>query len=676
MRHPEPRLAVALALSFASPAVAEEIVVTASRLPPMTGEASYAVTNLDTERLATSVSDRVDDALRREAGFQMFRRTSSAAINASTQGVTLRGLGGNASSRALVTMDGVPLADPFGGWIPWSALSLSDIGSVRIMRGGGAVAAGEGALSGSIELNSAVPPPGYSARGEFSYGSDNRVEANERLSWRGGRWAVSIAGLVRHSDGYKLIAPDQAGPADLPAASRSRALNGRLSYALDAVTKIEASALIYDEAKSNGFAISNNSDRGTDFALRFIHQPAHGWSVEAIGWHKTRNFSSGFASADNARTVVTLNSVQDAVPAHGSGGRLELRPTLPDGLALRLGGEVRWAEGETQERFQPVAGAFNKSRVAGGQQLIAGGFLEATATPRPALTLTAGGRFDTWTIKHGQRIERVLAANAVSLNAAYPDRSGQEWTGRVGGQFKPSRVVMVRAAAYTGWRLPTLNELFRPFRVGTINTESNAALNPEHLRGADAGLVVTPAKNWRIELTGFANYLDDAIVNATLSATAGGAVNQQRQNVPHARSLGFEVAAHGVLPLGFVVDGSLIYADARVRIPGVLAGKALAETPSWQASATLAWAGLSDQLHAAVTLRQTSAAYDDDLNSRQLPGVTTIDAALHLQILPRVTLSFHAENLTDARIVTALSTAGVQSTGTPRQLSGELGFSF
>ena len=44
--------------------------------------------------------------------------------------------------------------------------------------------------------------------------------------------------------------------------------------------------------------------------------------------------------------------------------------------------------------------------------------------------------------------------------------------------------VAVRAAAYRGWRLPTLNELYRPFRVGADATAANAALDPERLTGA------------------------------------------------------------------------------------------------------------------------------------------------------------------------------------------------
>ena len=64
---------------------------------------------------------RVENRLRDEAGIVQFRRSDGRSAHPTSQGVTLRGLGGNASSRALVTLDGVPQADPFGGWVAWSA---------------------------------------------------------------------------------------------------------------------------------------------------------------------------------------------------------------------------------------------------------------------------------------------------------------------------------------------------------------------------------------------------------------------------------------------------------------------------------------------------------------------------------------------------------------------------
>jgi len=103
------------------PAFAQEIVVTGRGLDAPPGEAAYAVAEIDRERLIESASGRFEDVLRDAAGAAQFRRADSRSAHPTAQGITLRGLGGNASSRALLLLDGVPQADPFGGWVPFPA---------------------------------------------------------------------------------------------------------------------------------------------------------------------------------------------------------------------------------------------------------------------------------------------------------------------------------------------------------------------------------------------------------------------------------------------------------------------------------------------------------------------------------------------------------------------------
>ncbi len=78
----------------------------------------------------------------------------------------------------------------------------------------------------------------------------------------------------------------------------------------------------------------------------------------------------------------------------------------------------------------------------------------------------------------------------------------------IGGGFS------LRSAAYLGWRMPTLNELFRPFRAGLDATAANPELDPERLAGAEAGVEYAHG-DVRLSLTGFVNRLKDAIANVT-----------------------------------------------------------------------------------------------------------------------------------------------------------------
>ncbi|MBW8302416.1 MAG: Plug domain-containing protein, partial [Brevundimonas sp.] len=95
-----------------------EVVVTGARLPPATGEAAFAVIRLDDRDLRDQ--QRLDEALATIPAASLFRRTSSLAANPTTQGISLRAIAPSGAGRTLVTLDGVPLNDPFGGWVIWS----------------------------------------------------------------------------------------------------------------------------------------------------------------------------------------------------------------------------------------------------------------------------------------------------------------------------------------------------------------------------------------------------------------------------------------------------------------------------------------------------------------------------------------------------------------------------
>ena len=148
-------LALVPVAAWAEEEPAAPIVVTGHGLRETPATPAYDVTVLTREALTRAASGRIEDVLAGVAGFQQFRRSDSRSSNPSAQGVTLRAVGGNATSRSLVLLDGVPVADPFFGYIPFSALAPERLSSVRVTRGGGSGAFGAGAVAGTIQLESA-----------------------------------------------------------------------------------------------------------------------------------------------------------------------------------------------------------------------------------------------------------------------------------------------------------------------------------------------------------------------------------------------------------------------------------------------------------------------------------------------------------------------------------------
>src|ERR671929_131193 len=94
----------------------------------------------------------LDDALRQVPGFTLFRRTGSRVANPTSQGVSLRGVGASGASRALVLADGIPLNDPFGGWVYWGRVPRASVERIEVLRGGASSLYGSSALGGVVNL--------------------------------------------------------------------------------------------------------------------------------------------------------------------------------------------------------------------------------------------------------------------------------------------------------------------------------------------------------------------------------------------------------------------------------------------------------------------------------------------------------------------------------------------
>jgi vitamin B12 transporter len=648
-----------------------DIVVTGRGLQAAAGEEVFSTLTIDRERLTGSASGRLEDILRDVPGFQLFRRSDARSANPTSQGATLRALGGNASSRLLLVLDGVPQTDPFGGWVSWPAYDPERLGEARVTRGGGSGVQGPGALAGTIELASATPAELRGVRGRFAYGSRDGLDAHAGLGAKLGGGFVALSGAWARGDGFIPIVERQRGPADRPSPYEQTSLAVRGVAPLPGGTELQVSALAFSDERERGTALSAIRTRGADASLRLVGRR---WS--ALAYVQTRDFYNSFASINAARTMATRTAEQFSVPATGLGARIEARPDFGRRIELRLGGDWRRTGGETRETFAFVAGTGTRGRVAGGEAQTLGGFAEAAWTGK-TLTLTAGGRIDRWDISDGRLHERVLATGQVLTDSAFPDRSGWQPTGRVGAAWRAGELTL-RSAAYLGWRLPTLNELYRPFRVGVDATAANAELRPERLEGVEAGLDWRLAPRARIGLTLFANRLEDAIANITLGRgpgtfpgvgfVAAGGDFRRRGNLDSIAAVGAELDARYAFGAWSVAAG-WSWADARVKASGAagaLDGLRPAQTPRHSFSSTLAWA--REGARAALTARYSGAQYEDDLNRQRLPGAFTLDAAGVLPLGRAVAIEARAENLADARILAGVSGDGIEERATPRTL--------
>lgn len=637
------------------------IVVTGEGLSLPPGTPAYGSVIIDRDRLTNSASGRIESVLGDVAGFQQFRRSDSRSANPSAQGATLRALGGNASSRTLVLLDGVPMADPFFGYIPFSALVPDRLSVVRVTRGGGIGAFGAGAVAGTIELASATRDQLPTFAASAFYGSKDATELSASLTPDLGGGYVSLSGRWDRGDGFLTTPRDQRVAATAPAAYDGWSTNLRAVAPLSATSEIQFRGTIFHDERTLRFKGADSMSEGQDASIRFISRGA--WQVDALAYIQARNFSNIVISASSFRKSLD----QRNTPSTGIGGKIELRPPVGPDHVLRFGADTRFATGDMFEdayNANIAANPVTARRHAGGEQMTTGLFAEDDWT-LGRLVLTGGVRADHWTISDGF----FRATGTGAANNSFANRSDWQFSGRAGALYRISDAVALRGAGYTGFRLPTLNELYRPFVVFPITTRANPALTPEKLKGVEAGIDFSPVPGLTLSATGFINRLDDAIANVTLTNVAN---TRERQNVDRITAKGIELTAIGRVG-DFLLSASYAYSHSSVHAPGMaFDGLTPAQSPRHAASATLAWEPKQGPALSA-TLRYVSKQYEDDLQTDVLPHALTVDAVARLPLGHGVTLVARGENLFDEEVITR-NAGGSIDLGTPRTLW--IGFRF
>jgi outer membrane receptor protein involved in Fe transport len=629
------------------------IVITGKALPQSKAERVYDVQLISTRQIEQSPSHELDQLLKDVPGLELFRRSDARSGHPTSQGVTLRALGGNASSRALLVLDGVPQTDPFGGWVNWPAYDPSDLSQIRVIRGGGSVANGPGALAGTIEMTSSADT---GESGELDVGSRDSLEERGRLGLPVGGGLVTLSGRGERSDGFVPITQSTRGPADKPAPYDEWSERGRWIAPIASSTELQASFDAFHDWRTRGTNFSANRTDGADGSLRLVGRGAWQWS--ALGYWQWRNFRSSFASINDGRTEANRVLLQDSVPSNGLGGSVEVRPPMPDGIELRLGADARRTSGATHELFTFIDAAPTRRRVAGGETLTSGAFAELSADLGGA-TLTGGARIDRWSITGGHLLERVIATGEALRDERDPAREGWLPTARGGVVVPVGAGFSLRSAAYLGWRMPTLNELFRPFRAGADATAANPDLDPERLAGVEAGGEYGRGP-LRLSLTGFVNRLEDAIANVTLGHGPGtfpevgfvGAAGtfMQRQNVKAVNVRGLEASARwSEGPWSLAAGASLTHARMAARgAAAPLDGLRPAQTPNFAGTLSASWE--QDGRGAEVVLRRVGGQFDDDLNMDLLRPATTLDFYASWPLARRLQLVARAENVTNALV--------------------------
>ena len=551
----------------------------------------------------------LDDRLRTIPGFSLFRRSSSLVAHPTTQGVSLRGIGSSGASRTLVLWDGVPVNDPFGGWVYWSRFSPDELERIEVSRGASTSLFGDRAMGGAIALFSR---PAERLRLHGSYEGGNRdthmVSAGFSNLWS--RWAISGTGRAFTTDGYFIVPESRRGPVDQKANLRFVGADTRVDL-LGAKDRMFLKFDVLAEDRENGTLLTRNSTGLGTLAGHYSHEGARN-AASVIAFHTREQFRSTFSAitADRATERITFSQIVPS-EAVGAAGHLRHRNERWNGVA---GIDFLRVEGVSTDRLVPAG-----VRVGGG-------------------TLTQHGYFGQADIKAGPAR---LFAGARQQAAG----RGHEFFSPSAGLTAGAGRLRARGTVYRSFRAPTLNELFREFRVGNAVTQANPELKPESLFGAEVGLDVV-GESTRAGVTFYRHSLTDLITNVTLQSTPA-LIVRQRQNAIGALARGAEFDLHHQWrSLG--ADFGYLFVDSRFetreRVPQI---------PKHQGSAQLTWS--QGATLASLGVRSFAAQFEDERNQFLLPGFASVQLVVRRRLTNNLAATLAFENLLNREYLVGFS---------------------
>ncbi|HEY4302603.1 MAG TPA: TonB-dependent receptor [Candidatus Didemnitutus sp.] len=654
--------------------VLPSVFVTASRSDEAPDRVPFAHEVVAGDEIRATPAVSIDGALRGLPGFSLFRRTDSLVANPTTQGVSLRGLGPSGASRSLIILDGVPLNDPFGGWIFWSMVPRESLAAAELVPGGGGTAWGNAALGGVVQLLT-EPVAGRRDRVLAEAGGLDTRAVELQVTQPVGPGTLQILARDFSTGGYSIVAPANRGPIDIPATSRSHWATVRWSEPVGGDAVVTVTARSFAESRGNGTPYQNNAARSAFASVDLRARPSEAFQWDAVAYLENQGFSSTFSSVNATRTAETPASNQFAVPttAEGASWVGEWRPDADQ--RTTFGVDVRDARGETREDSSYVNGAFTRRRYAGGRQSDAGVFVLHTRDLGHGLRASAGVRADGWQDDDGHR--RDLASGVEIDDFSYARQNGVAFSPSAGLVWSASRDWQVRAALQESFRRPTLNELYRPFRVGNVITDANPALQTEKNFGAELGTRWTRGI-FTFEAAGFWNQLRDPVANVTIAegpanvpgigvVPAGGEA-RRRLNLDQVRVQGVALSARWEIAANLAGEAQYLLDDSEVREATVapwLVGRRLAEVPRHSATLGLVWRP-QQRITLSPRLRWVGAQFDDDRNTLRLAPATLFDLSVEIQVAAGWKIFVSGENLTNQLVQTGRSSDGTVNIGTPR----------
>lgn len=620
-----------------------EVTVTANRVESPIAETPASVFVISRVDIETSAAPSIDDILRQSVGFSIFRRSSSRHANPTTQGVSLRGVGATGASRTGVFLDGVPLNDAFGGWVQWNRVPSIGVERLETLRGGASSLYGEAALSGAINVIGRRVESQTISFDIFS-GTQRTMSGSLFAGLKRAGWSADVSASILQLRGYAPVDESERGIVDVPAGVRSSNLLVTLRRDLGRSGTIFMRPGYFGEVRSNGTPLQSNRTHARSLAAGGdLRRDTRLFRFDWRAYGSSQIYDQTFSTIGQTRNTEVLNRIQ-RVPSNDAGGSAQISVVF-GGHTLLGGGEVRRVTGASDE-LAIGSGISTTATGSGGRQRNSAAFIQDIYKFGGRGILVGSLRYQHFANSRGLSVTRLLASGTTATTA-FADRDESAFVPNLAVQVNISEHLAVFAAASRNFRSPTLNELYRAFRVGSVITLADASLRAERSTNLESGIRLAGAR-FSLRANAFRTRVEDTISNVTISVVPG-LITRQRQNAGETAAAGAEV--EGEFRIGKLsLSGGYLYVRSSVTsfpTNPMLVGLLVPQVARHQVNMQVRY--VAEKWNVSLLTRGSGEQFDDDLNTLRLEPFFQADIFASRKLSQNFTAYFGVENVFNSR---------------------------
>lgn len=575
-------------------AMADEVVVTASRIAETADETLAPVSVITREEIERRQIRSVPDALKRVPGLTL---TNNGGVGKATS-VFLRG---TESDHVLVLINGVKVGSATLGTFNFESLSIDEVERIEVVRGPRSHLYGSEALGGIIQIFTRKPTETTHAHASVGYGTDDTVEGRAGFSGRTSGVGFAASTSYIRTDGFNSCGDGSSIPVggcyasqpDKDGFERS-AVTGALDYTFSNGIKLEGTGLYAtSENEFDGSTVNESESVNYVLGVRALASPTDFWDVTAAAGH-TVDDSDNFLDGTYRTSFITERN------------------------ALSLQNDLYLLENQVST----VGVDFQRDEV--------GGTTDYVEDSRDNTGVFGQHRADFG--RHSMQVSGRVDEN---------EQFGGYLTGGAAYGYRITDNLRATASYGTAFKAPSFNELYYP---GFGNTD----LEPEQSESAEIGLAATIG-GFDLGANLFHTEIDNLIsYDSAIFAPA---------NIDKARITGLELSASGDVA-GFLVSASATFLDAVNASGGANDGNQLPrraeQAYTLSVDRSVGDLGLGFGTFAlGGDVHHESERYDDLANTTELEAYTTLDLRANWAATENWGVDFTLSNVFDEEYQTA-----------------------